>query len=619
MKNLIYFWVDKYRSFKDPNTHATKYLFDDFGISLSSKYKVTHTLKRDGTLKFDVNETKIKRFFEADSDDERFYSERISDIKAIAGKNGAGKTTLLELLSFVISGNENWIVPDASLKYCILWIDDDGSFENGTNEKNPAAISEINFNSLHLTQIDAVDYKKNVIYYSAVFNDEWRYSYPRGGCPKLQDIRTQYLIEQDIENFNNNPDMYGLKDRLTCHSIMESIRQVKFVSKFRDKEDFLSSIFVLPDKVYFSFSEGSLRNQIHSFLEKFSFDGKEYTDDVAQITDIKSALEHIEDVNENESNQDAMRKKVEDKWIKFFFKTNDLKIRIRFALVFAYMSKRPNLNSDSWDFEEIEDNLDDEKCKKLLDDIQLQLSIHIPSDVEDNLFDCLVHNCEGNSFEFNLPSRNAEKLLEIIFELNLHVPFMEMKWDRLLSSGESCYLRLFSRLYDSILREKRYHQIRSLQAVFVIDEVDLYLHPEWQRCWLANFIQGIKLIQDVAAVNLNLHLVLATHSPFMLTDFSSESIARLSREEDFLTKAQNSESSTLAANIFDFLEGDFFLDSSIGEHVRKKIKDLVDEIDRTNKAKLPLSDYSKMIINNIGDPIIKTLLVNRKGLQYDND
>ena len=71
--------------------------------------------------------------------------------------------------------------------------------------------------------------------------------------------------------------------------------------------------------------------------------------------------------------------------------------------------------------------------------------------------------------------------------------------------------------------------------------------------------------------------------------------------------------------MFDFLEGDFFLDSSIGEHIRKKIKDIVDEIDRTNKAKLPLSDYSKMIINNIGDPIIKTLLVNRKGLQYDND
>jgi predicted ATP-binding protein involved in virulence len=255
----------------------------------------------------------------------------------------------------------------------------------------------------------------------------------------------------------------------------------------------------------------------------------------------------------------------------------------------------------------------------LLNTIQSKIRNIVYDDTVNALYECLESNSRDSYFEYDLSSEKVQNLLQIIFELKLHVPIMEMFWPRRLSSGESCYLRMFSRLYDSILNEKKFDSINNLEALFIIDEVDLYLHPEWQRCWLWKFIHGMKLMEKVSKVNLNLHLVLATHSPFMLTDFSSESIVRLAREEDLLTKAQNSESNTLAANIFDFLEGDFFLDSSIGEHVRKKIKELVDEIDQTNKTKEPLSDYSKMIINNIGDPIIKTLLVNRKGLQYDID
>lgn len=615
MNDLIYFWVDKYRPFQDPDTHATKYLFDDFGISLSSKYKVTHKRNGDGTLQFEVSETNIKSFFQATSEEECFYSKHISDIKVIAGKNGAGKSTLLELLSFVISGHESELDQSTPLEYCILWIDKDGSCQYDTNKEN--LNPKIFFNSSPIESIPPKKYKKEVILYSAVFNDEWQYSYPEGKRSNLQDIRTQYLIQQDIENFNNNPDMYGMNNRLACHSIMESIRQVNFVSAFIGKEDFLSSIFILPDKVYFMFSEGSLRNQIHSFLEKFNFVVDKHTDSAKQLSNFKDIINFTNNLNKKDDDQNIKRKEIENKWIQFFYKTQNLKLKIRFAVIFSNMYKYLNPLLNDWNFEEIEENLDDVKCEKLLNKIQSQLKISNFGNIENELYECLKNNCKENYFEYSLPSDKANKLLETIFNLKLHIPFMQMGWNRRLSSGESCYLRMFSRLYDSILNEKRFRSINSLEALFVADEVDLYLHPDWQRCWLSKFIQGIKLIQDDIGVNLNLHLVLATHSPFMLTDFSSESIVKLSREEDLSTKVQCSKSRTLAANIFDFLEDDFFLDSSIGEHIRQKIKELVDEIDRTNKTKEPLSDYSKKIINNIGDPIIKTLLINRKGLKND--
>lgn len=618
MKDLIYFWVDKYRQFHDPNTHVPKFLFNDFGINLSSKYKVTHTLKSDGTLKFDINETKIKRFFEAESDEEKFYSKYISDIKAIAGKNGAGKSTILELLSYIISGQQSFLDLDSSFKYCILWVDENDSCKCDVNGGIP--IPEINFKSSNLTSIVPQKYQNDVIFYSAVFNDEWEYHYPDGMLPHLHDIRTQFLIQQDIENYNNNPDMHGTNSHLICHSIMESIRQVNFVSAFIGKEDFLSSIFILPNKVYFRFSMGSLRNHIRSFLENFVSHEEDFSDE-KKLSSVRDIINFEKTMNKKEELQKEKYKKIEDDWIRFFNKSENLELKIQFALVFANIGKylNPILNDWSIPFSEIEKDLDEEICQDLLNTIQSQLKIIISNDTKSRLYECLKDNCAGEYFKFDLPSEKVQNLLKIIFELKLHVPFMDMRWNQRLSSGESCYLRMFSRFYDSILNEKKYRNIDCLEALFVIDEVDLYLHPDWQRCWLSKFIQGIKLIQEDVDVNLNLHLILATHSPFMLTDFSSESIARLSREDDLSTKAQNSESSTLAANIFDFLEGDFFLDSSIGEHIRQKIKDLVDEIDRTNKAKLPLSDYSRMIINNIGDPIIKTLLINRKGLQYDND
>lgn len=64
MNELIYFWIDKYRQFQDPNTHTMKFLFNDFGINLSSKYKVIHEKMDDGSLQFTINESKIKKFFQ---------------------------------------------------------------------------------------------------------------------------------------------------------------------------------------------------------------------------------------------------------------------------------------------------------------------------------------------------------------------------------------------------------------------------------------------------------------------------------------------------------------------------------------------------------------------------
>lgn len=50
-------------------------------------------------------------------------------------------------------------------------------------------------------------------------------------------------------------------------------------------------------------------------------------------------------------------------------------------------------------------------------------------------------------------------------------------------------------------------------AILFIDEGDLYYHPEWQRLYISDLC---KIIEE--AVPCNLQIIIATNSPFILSD-----------------------------------------------------------------------------------------------------
>lgn len=167
------------------------------------------------------------------------------------------------------------------------------------------------------------------------------------------------------------------------------------------------------------------------------------------------------------------------------------------------------------------------------------------------------------------------------------------------SSGERQLLYTFSTYV--------YH-IRNLLSVpkkrvayrhinLILDEAEICFHPEYQRLFLSRLLYMIKSLW------LNRHcafnIIIATHSPFILSDMPRENILYLDKG-----KAQNREDfiRPLAANISDILYQSFFLKNGfIGEWARTKINEIL----KKNVSLWQLSKDEIDFIESIGDEYLK--------------
>lgn len=128
-----------------------------------------------------------------------------------------------------------------------------------------------------------------------------------------------------------------------------------------------------------------------------------------------------------------------------------------------------------------------------------------------------------------------------------------------LSDGEIVYFNTFS----SIFMEIREASKDGRDCVLVLDEPDLNLHPEWCRRFIDDCIT---LVNNYSAVNVQ--FIIATHSPYMISDVPKENVFSLEEKEKMIVIKRAEK--TFAANIIDILSDTFFLDYSIGEFARKK-------------------------------------------------
>lgn len=102
----------------------------------------------------------------------------------------------------------------------------------------------------------------------------------------------------------------------------------------------------------------------------------------------------------------------------------------------------------------------------------------------------------------------------------------------------------------------------------MLDEVELYFHPDLQRRFLGLLVDSIGGMQMDSCSGINITLI--THSPFVLSDIPSSNILYLSRDKnDKLTQP------TFAANIHDLFNDAFFLPNTMGEIAQKKVQEVV--------------------------------------------
>ena len=195
---------------------------------------------------------------------------------------------------------------------------------------------------------------------------------------------------------------------------------------------------------------------------------------------------------------------------------------------------------------------------------------------------------------------------------------IHMQWVG-LSSGELGLLKSFANLYSAKinLQGKTFPGVATTNYVLLFDEIDLGLHPEWQRKWISRALPIIEKIFD----DKHLQIIITSHSPIFLSDIYRENILFLSKNnEEFKEKSFEK---TFGQNIYTLFKNSFFLQDVMGEYAYNTIKDTIEFLTfKFNQTDGNLNPYSlfnsldetkrekmaKKIIDSVGEPIIANQL-----------
>ncbi len=126
----------------------------------------------------------------------------------------------------------------------------------------------------------------------------------------------------------------------------------------------------------------------------------------------------------------------------------------------------------------------------------------------------------------------------------------------------------------------------------VLEEIELYFHPEMQR----NFINHI--LNSISGIELNnvktINFCFVSHSPFILSDIPHHNIMFLENEEDEAIQLFV-EKSTFGANIHDLLKDGFFMNKgAIGEFAKNRISETIDWLNNLKDKKNKIEELDEI-------------------------
>jgi len=177
--------------------------------------------------------------------------------------------------------------------------------------------------------------------------------------------------------------------------------------------------------------------------------------------------------------------------------------------------------------------------------------------------------------------------------------YMNFSWN--LSSGEYARWALFARIYGHAENKQLGFDDDYRTLILLLDEADMLLHPEWQR----NYVEQIVLFAKKMFPDIVVQIIIATHSPIMLSDIPKQNTL-------FLTDNRQKEpGETFASNIFALYQDSFFLeDSGIGTFAKNKLTDLVTWIREDSQQSNHSNDELLALIESVGDVYLRAKLKN---------
>jgi energy-coupling factor transporter ATP-binding protein EcfA2 len=218
-----------------------------------------------------------------------------------------------------------------------------------------------------------------------------------------------------------------------------------------------------------------------------------------------------------------------------------------------------------------------------------------------------ISNENGFLLELNIVDANFD-FLEIYEKLIQQSEyFWDISWDG-ISSGEETFLYQFSRLYflkkgfkESSYLNLKIDGVEAENIILLIDEGETTLHPNWQKAYVDYLIQFLK-----DNFQQNVHLILTSHSPFILSDIPKENVIFLEKGKQVDPKID-----TFGANIHTLLAHGFFMDKGLmGKFAEKRLSKILKYLIKD----LPTIDLTqeeiKFTIDAVGEELLQNKLEN---------
>ena len=188
-----------------------------------------------------------------------------------------------------------------------------------------------------------------------------------------------------------------------------------------------------------------------------------------------------------------------------------------------------------------------------------------------------------------------EKLYINFLDSTSHITYNQ------LSTGEKSLITFFSNYtYTLILRNEN--------RIILIDEVESFLHPRWQKEIIHLLIEYIQYLEKEELIKINrFHLIVTSHSPFLLSDIPKDNIIFLEKGKEVYPFTK--EEQTFGANIHTLMSHGFFMKKSglMGKFAQNQINKVIEDLQK--KETILSQQKIKSIIEIVGEPFLKYKLM----------
>lgn len=587
---LLYLWIEGYNNIQHQ------------GFPFSSEFDI----------KFDVETKKISI---AKSDKKKIYlfDEAFLNLTAIIGKNGAGKSSVFSFIKTVFSNSltnpYRYILVIKSSDFNVLIIDtyskDKENIFDKTTLEGGITVSIERTNNCILDSIDLIAHSNSFsvyegdIYGSRFIDISFNSSldqYSRLSNTQMLQNYDSLLMQKGGEKTNTEDEertknMYTnfFLPRRLFHQY-DLLANVNFVAHYKNEGwDFIPSTLEISFNRFFFYNNrnyfgevglGSMLNNLSHFLFEKQNDGLKKEEIIILFKNkiIISLFLYciVHDQYYHPGNEDLRLV------IKTLSEEGDYESFIGFIKAFF----------------EIPSNKGEYDYLRKIKEFVTTIDTHFNGFKE-------FQGQYSNSYLLNVSDEVRISLKEL-FDIWMDKDFIfYFNWIG-LSAGESALLNIFSRISSiADFPDKK-------TIWLLIDEGDLYLHPEWQR----TFFKDLHSFLPLFFKNKNIQLFLTSHSPFLISDLPKENIIFLDKVDGFCKVIPNDHfKETFGANIHELFTYPFFLNKGlIGEFAKNKINDSIkflkfnpSLVESENNIK-PSEEWTKEKVENfikiIGEPLI---------------